>query len=66
MKITELIARLEEILRTDGDLVVTCWPYDGQGRFSELDEVDVRELSPEMIFAGSGDKRPERIVNFDA
>jgi hypothetical protein len=30
MKITELIARLEEILRTDGDLVVTCWPYDGQ------------------------------------
>ena len=32
MKISELIAELQEIQEEYGDIDVCCWPYDGQGR----------------------------------
>jgi hypothetical protein len=41
MKISELIAELQEIQNYRGDLEVMCWPYDGQGREYPVVSVDV-------------------------
>jgi hypothetical protein len=60
--ISELIAKLREILEAEGDLPVTCWPYDGQGRYHDLDTVEVHDLDED-----DEHNLPARmIVNLDA
>jgi hypothetical protein len=62
VKISELIAKLREILETEGDLPVTCWPYDGQGQYHDLETVDVCDMDEEDDYKG-----PARaVVNLDA
>lgn len=62
--ISKLIARLQEILETEGDLPVTCYPYDGQECDSDLETVEVCDR-PEVDLYNS--KRPaRRVVNLDA
>ncbi len=41
MKISELIAELQDIQKRSGDLEVMCWPYDGQGREYPAVSVDI-------------------------
>jgi hypothetical protein len=62
--ISKLIAKLQEILEAEGDLPVTCWPYDGQACDSDLETVEVWDR-PEVDLYNS--KRPaRRVVNLDA
>lgn len=41
MKISELIARLEEILKTNGDLPVKCPLWDGESYHKDLEAAEV-------------------------
>jgi hypothetical protein len=64
VKISELIAKLREILETEGDLPVTCWPYDGQPVESDLGTVEVRDMGEVTLHNSKYPAR--RVVNLDA
>jgi hypothetical protein len=52
MTVSELIAKLQEILETEGDLPVECPPWDG-----ESDHVDLRQVFVFGKIPGSNDRR---------
>lgn len=39
MIISQVIKKLEEIKQAEGDIEVTCWPYDGQPNVHELNTI---------------------------
>ncbi len=43
MKISELMAELQEIQDEYGDIDVCCWPYDGQGRKYLVSSLNIDE-----------------------
>jgi hypothetical protein len=62
--ISKLIARLQEILETEGDLPVTCWPYDGQPVESDLGTVEVCDMGEVTAYNSRHPAR--RVVILDA
>lgn len=66
MKISKLIDKLNDILSKEGDLDVTCWPYDGQGRDFDLEQVDVYDRPEYIHYNNPGyNRKAKRIVNLD-
>jgi hypothetical protein len=63
VKVSELIAKLEEILRTEGDLPVTCWENDGQVSLKDVESAEVEEDGGCLYVA---EKQQERkVVHID-
>jgi hypothetical protein len=65
MTITELIASLEAIKAKHGDILVFCWPYDGQIAPYELDMLDVDERNGDIFLTVDTSPDGRRLTDWD-
>lgn len=42
MKVSELIEQLQNVMKTDGDVKVFCYPYDGQMNPTKAETCEIR------------------------
>ncbi len=64
MKATELINKLQEIIKTHGDVEVASWPYDGGVRVSPLTSVKFISNEVPLKIDTEDDQSPDTIKNF--